>query len=183
MPGKKVESFRSYRLRVLEYLGDRDPMAVLARTAARLETLSAGRLRRALVRGPGPGKWSAAEILGHLADAELAFGWRVRSMLAEPRVQLPAFDQDRWATVGRYATRDPRTSLELFRVLRRSTLALLRRQAPREWRRHVADHELRGRLTLTELVRLEAAHDLNHLRQLAALLHRPVRGSRDPARS
>jgi hypothetical protein len=164
------ESFPAYRARVLGYLGGRDPMAVLARTSARLDALISGRSRRVLTGRPAPGRWSAAEIVSHLADAELVFGWRVRTMLANRTVRLPAFDQDRWATAGRYDAQDPRKALELFRVLRRSTLVLLRRRSRRVWRRHVASHELRGSLTLVELVRLEAGHDLNHLRQLVRLV-------------
>ncbi|HLK19411.1 MAG TPA: DinB family protein [Bryobacteraceae bacterium] len=39
-----------------------------------------------LIRRPAPEKWSIAEIVAHLADAELAMGWRLRNMLANPGV-------------------------------------------------------------------------------------------------
>src|SRR5207247_10899396 len=41
-----------------------------------------------LIRRPAPEKWSIAEIVAHLADAELAMGWRLRNMLANPGVAL-----------------------------------------------------------------------------------------------
>ena len=52
----------SYRSRILGLLGD------------------AG-----LARSYGPGKWTGKQILAHLADAELAIGFRTRQVLAEER--------------------------------------------------------------------------------------------------
>src|ERR1700761_8598388 len=55
---------------------------------------------------PAPGKWSPAKILAHMADCELAFGFRLRQTLAQDPKRYPEeavhliqpFDQDRWAT-------------------------------------------------------------------------------------
>src|ERR1700679_4236370 len=44
-----------------------------------------------------PGKWSAAEIVAHLADCELVFGFRLRQTLAEDAPVIQPFDQDKWA--------------------------------------------------------------------------------------
>lgn len=63
------------------YLGERDPMEVQRSTPAGLHRLIEGRTRRALGRRPAPGKWSVIEILAHLADAELAMGFRLRSSI------------------------------------------------------------------------------------------------------
>ena len=92
-----TESFREYRARVLGYLGSRDPMRVLAATSRRLAQLTDGRRRAALVRRPAPGKWSVVEIAAHLADAELAFGWRVRNMVATPGGPLQWWDEHLWS--------------------------------------------------------------------------------------
>ncbi len=165
-----AESFDAYRARVLGYLGRRDPMRVLARTPARLEALIRSRSRSLLVRRPAPDKWSAIEIIAHLADAELVFGWRVRTMLASPNTRLTAVDQDGWAAIGRYFARSPARSLALFRAQRESNLALLRDTPRRNWSTHHAQHEIRGRVTLADLVQLEAAHDLNHFRQINSIL-------------
>ncbi len=163
------ERFAAYRRRVLGYLGQRDPLRVLARTPAGLDALLDGRSRAALARRPAPGKWSVLEIVAHLADAELVFSFRVRTMLGTPGARLDAFDQDRWAMVCGYHASDARRSRAVFRALRDSNLALLRRVPRARWRSIVARHDLRGRQSLADFVRLEAAHDLNHLRQIAGL--------------
>jgi hypothetical protein len=48
------------------------------------------------IRRPAPEKWSIAEIVAHLADAELAMGWRLRNMLANPGVALTWWDEAVW---------------------------------------------------------------------------------------
>ncbi len=171
-----TESFAAYRVRVLGYLGQHDPIAVLVRTPARLESVIRSRSRAVMGKKPAPDKWSAIEILAHLADAELAFGWRLRTLLAEKSARLTAFDQNVWADVGQYSGRSPARALLLFRLLRESNLALLRATPRGEWSAHAAMHDLRGRITLADLVQLEAAHDLNHLRQLTRLLGPAKRG-------
>lgn len=164
------ETFEEYRARVLGYLGDRDPIRVQQATPARLEALIKGVPRRVLGRRPARHKWSIIEIVAHMADAELAMAWRLRNMLASSGVRLPWFDQDIWATRLGYGATDPRRSAALFRCLRESNLALLRSVPRRRWRSCYGVHEVRGRQTVEEFVRLEAAHDLNHLRQIRAIL-------------
>jgi uncharacterized damage-inducible protein DinB len=165
-----AENFTQYRARVLGYLGERDPMRVLSRTPARLERELAGVRRTRLTRRPGRGKWSILEIVSHMVDAELAFGWRLRNMLATPGTPLSWFDQDVWAARLGYNQRKLRPMLEQFRSLRESNLMLLRSTSRQRWHRCFGIHEVRGRQTVAEFVTLEAAHDLNHLRQITALL-------------
>jgi DinB superfamily len=167
-----TESFAEYRRRVLGYLGPRDPMRVLAATPRQLAGLIEGHRRPALARRPAPGTWSTVEIVAHLADAELAFGWRIRSMVASPGVSLAWWDQHIWSEKCVYARIPVRQSLATFSALRSSNLALLRR-VPRAL--HTAAygvHDTRGRQSVREFVVLEAAHDLNHLSQIRGLLER-----------
>ena len=92
---------------LLEVLGDREPLEVLAELVPWLET----RLREVDPRGAraarGAGKWSVIEVVQHLADSELVLGFRVRMILSEDRPPLQGYDQDRWATLFRYARRAP----------------------------------------------------------------------------
>jgi DinB superfamily len=183
------ETFAAYRMRVLGYLGDRDPLRVQRAMPARLERLLGGLPRRALGRRPAPGKWSVVEILAHLADAELAMGWRLRNMLATPGVRLQWWDEHLWSEKCHYARSSPRRSLATFRALRESNLALLRSVPRGAWESCHGLHDTRGRQTVAEFVRMEAAHDLNHLRQIEQLLRlpsparpAPSASSRQPAR-
>jgi hypothetical protein len=164
------ESFAEYRARVLGYLGTRDPLRVLPSTPRRLARLIDGRSRAVLVRKPAPTKWSVAEILAHLADAELAFGWRLRSMVASPGVPLQWWDEYLWSKRCGYRRVPAAESLATFTALRASNLALLRR-VPRDVREAAYGvHEKRGRQTVREFVVMEAAHDLNHLLQIQRIL-------------
>src|SRR6266702_6667936 len=64
---------------------------------------------------PAPGKWSPAEIVCHLADCELAFGFRLRQTLAEDNHTIQPFDQDKWAKP--YAAYDAPQALDTFTAL------------------------------------------------------------------
>jgi len=171
-----AETFEEYRTRVLGYLGGRDPMRVLQSTPARLERRIGGASRRTLGRRPAVGKWLVVEILAHLADAELAMGWRFRNMLATPGVTLQWWDEQLWSEKCNYAQSDPRRSLAVFRALRESNLALLRPVSREMWRSCYGVHEKRGRQTVEEFVVMEAAHDLNHLVQIERLTEGKRRG-------
>lgn len=165
-----AESFDAYRKRVLGYLGSLDPIEVQRTTAAKLVTLIKDVDSAILIRRPQPDAWSIVEIIVHMTDAELAMAWRLRNMLATPGVELQWFDQDIWADVLRYNSMDPYHAIEIFRLLRESNLKLLA-SIPRErWESCYGVHQVRGRQTVAEFVRLEAAHDLSHIRQIERIL-------------
>src|SRR5580700_11940734 len=88
-----AETFEAYRTRVLSYLGGAEPIGVQRATPSQLESRLHDVAPEVLTRRPGPEKWSIAEIVAHLADAELAMGWRLRNMLANPGVALTWWDQ------------------------------------------------------------------------------------------
>lgn len=163
------ETPQAYISRILSNVGDNDPWTVLSTTAARLRQLIAGRTVEELSQKADPSKWSVVQILAHLADAEVVAGWRVRSILASNGVPLQAFDQDSWADTFRYADTDPFQSCELFAVNRSALVALLTRVDPK-LHAHYGQHAERGRESVEHLVRLYAGHDLNHLRQIEALV-------------
>ena len=165
-----VETFDEYRIRVLSYLGDQDPIVVQQATPLQLDRRLRNVAREELIRRPVPEKWSIAEIAAHLADAELAMGWRLRNMLANPGVALMWWDQAVWADRLGYARQDVSLSAALFRALRESNLLLLESVPRKQWVECYGVHEVRGRQTVEEFVRLEAAHDLNHLQQIDRIL-------------
>jgi hypothetical protein len=174
------ESFEEYRARVLSYLGHRDPLRVQATTPGRLERLTRGVPVGVLRRRPAPAKWSVAEIVAHMADAELAMGWRLRNMIARPGVRLAWWDEHAWSVVLAYAKTPVARSLDAFRSLRTGNLELLRSLSRRRWTLSYGVHDKRGRQTVADFVRMEAAHDLNHLRQVAAIVERRPRGTLRP---
>jgi hypothetical protein len=166
------ESFEDYRARVLSYLGERDPLRVQAGTCARLARLVSGVRSRTLRTRPAPGKWSVAEIVAHMADAELAMGWRLRNMIATPGVRLTWWDEHLWSDACHYQRIPVARSLATFRALRLANLALLRSVPRRKWTNFYGVHKKRGRQTVADFAQMEAAHDLNHLRQVQRLVRR-----------
>jgi hypothetical protein len=163
------ETPQQYRRRMLSYIGGRDPLKLLAATPRRLELLLKGRPLRTLRQRPGPKKWSVAEIVSHLADSELARSFRIRLILGAPGTSLQAFDQDAWVVALHYEKRTVQKALEEFRVLRQANLALLRSLIPKQWK-HAGLHAERGKETVESLVLIAAGHDINHLRQIEAIL-------------
>ena len=104
--GPMAERFEAYRTRVLSYLGDEEPIGVQQATPSQLDRRLRDAAPEELIRRPAPEKWSIAEIVAHLADAELAMGWRLRNMLANPGVALTWWDQAVWAERLGYAQQD-----------------------------------------------------------------------------
>ena len=163
------ETPREYTKRMLGNVNGLDPLKVEAGTAKKLERLIKGVPAAKLHKRPAPEKWSVAEILAHLADSEMVRGWRMRQILGAPGTPIQAFDQDAWAISGHYEKRDPRKSVELFRVVREANLALLKSLAPEQWKHH-GMHAERGVETIEHLVRMYAGHDINHTKQVERIV-------------
>jgi len=78
-------------------------------------------------------------------------------------------DPEQWAEERQYLRNDTREALAAFERRRAEVLTLLQSLSPAEWRRGGL-HLGRGRLTLGDWVARLAAHDDNHLDQLARAL-------------
>ena len=117
---------------------------------------------------PAPGKWSARQIIAHLADGELVAAHRFRQILAEENPTIIAFDQDKWTANLDYARRKPKQSLETFRRLRAENYELLKELPPAAFDR-TGKHSERGALSVLSLLEGMAEHAESHARQLQAL--------------
>jgi len=164
------ETFDQYTARIFSYVGKRDPLRLLWNSPAALARRVAGVPRRRLTGRPAPGKWSVGEILAHLSEIELLWGYRVRTLLERDEPEIVGMDQEVWARVGRYERRDPRDSLALYTALRRSNVALLSALPPKALARR-GRHSQFGGLSIADIARLLAGHDVNHTRQIDAILH------------
>jgi hypothetical protein len=163
------ETVEQYIQRISGYTEGKQPLAVQTATAKKLERLIKGVPARKLRKRPEPEKWSVAEILAHLADAEIVGGFRMRLILGAPGTPIAAFDQDAWVTSGHYEKRDPRKSIEQFRVVREANLGLLKSLTPQQWK-HYGMHAERGQETIERIAQMFAGHDINHLQQIAGIL-------------
>jgi hypothetical protein len=163
------ETPQEYIKRILANLEGQDPLKVQAGTAKKIERIIKGVPASKLRKRPAPEKWSAGEILAHLADTEIVVGWRLRQILGAPGTPIQAFDQDSWAAAGRYQKRDPRKCAEQFRVVREANLALLKSLAPEQWKHH-GMHAERGVETIEHIVGMMAGHDINHVKQVERIV-------------
>ena len=163
------ETAQQYTQRIIAYVEGKQPLAVQAATAEKLERLIEGVSTSELRKRPAADKWSVNEIVAHLADAEIVTGFRLRFILGAPGTPITAYEQDSWVTSGHYEKRDPRKSVEQFRVVREANLALLKSLTPEQWK-HYGMHSERGQETIERIVRMTAGHDMNHLQQIERIL-------------
>jgi hypothetical protein len=115
---------------------------------------------------PAPGKWSAREIVHHLADSEMTSAIRLRLLVAADRPTIPGYDQDEFAR-RLYYDRPIDASLEAFRAARRTTADILDRLTPDEWQRE-GTHSEHGRYTIDTWLEIYAAHAHAHADQIRA---------------
>jgi hypothetical protein len=122
---------------------------------------------------PAPDQWSPQEVLGHLRDALALARQQVQAVLdGQP---LPHRDLEELAQEGGYSQQDSGTLLQEMASQRRQLLHLLWSLSDEDWQRR-GRHPLRGPVTIAQLVRELAQHDLEHLwqvRRLKALLEGP----------
>ena len=111
-----------------------------------------------------PGRWSAREIVHHLADSEMNAAMRLRLLLAEDRPAIKGFDQDEFAR-KLYYYRPHESSLEAFRWARQTTAELLERLGPAEWVRAGTHSEI-GPFGVEEWLKIYAPHAHRHARQI-----------------
>jgi hypothetical protein len=115
-----------------------------------------------------PGKWSAAEIVQHLADSEMTSAMRLRRLLAEDNPVIQGYDQDQYAARLRYNERDIAPALEALRAARATTAQLIERMTEEDWRRE-GTHTESGRYTAEDWLRIYAAHAHGHADQIRRL--------------
>ena len=121
---------------------------------------------------PGPGKWSAREIVHHLADSEMTSAVRLRLLIATDNPMIFGYDQDEFARRLHY-DRPIEASLEAFKNARRTTAEILDRLTEEDWRRE-GTHSEHGRYSVARWLEIYAAHAHGHADQ--------IRIARDAAR-
>ena len=84
---------------------------------------------------PGPNKWTAREIVHHLADSEMTSAIRLRLLVAEENAAIRAYDEKEFAKRLHY-DRPIGTSLLAFQAARSSTGDLLDRMTDADFAKH-----------------------------------------------
>ena len=140
--GTAAAAAPTYVRALLDVLGRRDPLEVMPELVPWVEARF-GVLDAVLRRPEAPGKWSVIEVIQHLADSDLVFGFRVRMMLSEDRPPLPDTTRTAGPTLFGYRDAPPELALDQLAGCAQPICALVRRFAGPAAR--VGLHSERGR--------------------------------------
>jgi hypothetical protein len=146
-----------------------DPITALDETPQQLRRLVEGWSDEQFERSYAVGKWSARQILIHLAQTELALGARARHALGQTGYTAQAFSQDDWMPLDERA--DARTALEAYTALRRMAMAMWRGLSREQLNRSFTHPEY-GELNVGWIAAQMAGHDIHHLRQFELIAAR-----------
>lgn len=82
-----------------------------------------------------PGKWTVAEVVGHLADAERIFGMRAMCVARGETTPLPGFDENDYVAEGRFDLRTIDSLRREFELLRGANVAMFEGLPDDRWQR------------------------------------------------
>lgn len=146
-----------------DLVGSEDPLALLASTPDRIAKLVRDWDAKRWSATYAPGKWTAAQLVLHLAHDEIGFCNRIRLALSVAGYVVQPYDGADWVALE--TPTEPDTALEAYRALRRLNLLLYRRLPPDLRARPIPHPEL-GEISIDWILNTLAGHDLHHLRHL-----------------
>lgn len=152
-------------------MNDEERQSLVARYAAgvgEVEKAIHGLSESDLSAHPLPGKWSAREIVHHLADSETISAQRLRRLVVEDHPVIQGYDQEAFAIRLRYNQRPIAPALEAFRAARATTLQVLEALSESDWSRE-GMHSDSGRYSVETWLRIYAAHAHDHAAQIRRL--------------
>jgi hypothetical protein len=114
---------------------------------------------------PRSGKWSAREIVHHLADSEMTSAIRLRRLLVEYHPYIQGYDEDQFAEKLHYGSRPIDAALKVFESSRATTAELLDLMTEQEWKR-TGEHSDSGPYSPEVWLSIYAVHAHNHANQI-----------------
>lgn len=149
-----------------KYLGDLEPLQTMRTNVDKIRHLTKGWTAERFDRPHAPGKWTARQILLHLAQTEMALGTRARMALATKNYAAQQFDQDAWVQ------REPRLSgpeaVDALVAMSRMNCALFEGLSQQE-RETSMSHPEYGTITVDWILHLLPGHQIHHLAQLESI--------------
>ena len=147
-------------------LGDREPLAAIRDSIERLPALTTRWTPLTFERPYAPGKWTARQVVVHLAQTELALGVRARMALATPNYSAQNFDQDAW--LARETRLSGKEGVAVFAAIARMNLAFFESLSAAD-RETAMSHPVYRSITVDWIIYTIAGHQIHHLKQLEAL--------------
>lgn len=171
MPANRIEISdpKAYIDGLRARVGSRNPFDVLAETPGAIGEIVRTHAPEKFARRPFPGKWTPAEVIGHLLDVEWVFGYRVRTILCDDTPQIIGMDQDKWVARQNHNARAAADLLRDFTAVRAINVALYRSISESDYGR-TGRHNERGEERLGDMLHYIAGHDLSHIEQLKKYL-------------
>lgn len=147
------------------HLDGRDPVVAMRDSVTRFEKLLSWTPAQ-LERPYAPGKWTARQVLAHLAQTEIALGGRARYALSTPNYASQNFDQDAWfqfdaALPGHDALRMLIATIPMNAAMY-GALSAAQRATP-------FTHPEYGALSVDWILYQQAGHHIHHLKQIEAI--------------
>jgi uncharacterized damage-inducible protein DinB len=90
-------------------------------TLEKLKSLPEGQANHAYADG----KWTVKEVIGHCADAERVFSYRLTRIARGDKTPLAGFDENAWAKTAPHSKRPIAAVVDEMIAVRRSTIALI----------------------------------------------------------
>ena len=168
-PGSESGTTAEYAAQLIAKLGDRDPVAYLEELPGAVRAMVAGVEPEVLRTPEAPDKWSVKDVLVHLLDSEVVYGYRMRFIVAQPEGAIAGYDQERWLRALRYREAQIDPALEALTALRHWNLTWIRTLDDEE-RARWGTHSERGVESVGHIIQLLAAHDLAHRTQIKRIL-------------
>lgn len=111
-----------------------------------------------------PDKWSVKQVVGHMADAERVFAYRLLAIARGEKQSLPGFEENDYVEAANFDGRSLAELAEGLAATRRATLTLLRSLDEQAWnRRGVANN---NPISARAIAWVTAGHERHHLNVL-----------------
>ena len=153
--------FAPYYGRYIDTVPDGDLIETLGRQRAEMRQLLGGIDEQKARHRYAPEKWSVAEVLGHVIDAERVFSYRAVTFARGDTAQLPSFDENGWAAVSNAGQRSIKSLLEEYDAVRASTISLFKSFTDSEYARSGVASQ--NPVTVRALAFIIAGHERHHL--------------------
>lgn len=108
----------------------------------------------------GPDKWTAREVIGHLADCERIFGYRALRIARGDPTPLPGFDENAYVPAADFERRTLRSVLDEFLGVRSATIGLVDGLTDETAAR--TGTLASGTMSVRAILYLAAGHELHH---------------------
>ena len=144
-------------------LEGKDPLVAMRETPERIRAAAGSWSPQQFDRSYAPGKWTARQILIHLAQTELALGTRARMALSTPNYTAQAFNQDEW--LARDSKLSGKEALDAFLAVATMNRAMFEGLSTAE-REIPLQHPEYGALTVDWILYQMAGHQIHHFQQI-----------------